>query len=780
MQSPFKIFRKHQKGVMVVMVFAALILFGVGDIFIRMQRSGASRASGKPVVETTAGSLTQAAMSNLIAQRRFVHRFIAAAYQKSHPEMEKSPFFGQLLPIIVRQFGFGGTSQGEVLYAWLHRQEARKMGIVVSDKQIEDYIDRITDRKLSTRLFREIIDDMRVGPKQLFDMFREELQADIAQKMKLPAYLPSPEKYWEYYQQLKTREKIEAAALPVRDFADTVPDPTEAQIAALFEKHKDDFEAAFDGEFKPGFRQQRKVKLHYLVLSSSAIEDKLLASGPVTDKEVEEYYERHKDDDTRFHEIVAPPFDESQPLDPDFVPEKGPALEPDAGKRSDAKSDETGKSSDQKSDCGSAVSEESDAVKPQAKDNVDENDAKSADSPAKKDADENDDAGAASDTKEASGAGDDNPGTTATGKSRSKKGGPPTFKYKPLDEQIREQIRESVLQDRRQKIMKEQTAKAVEAMREIGLRLSTSPDIKLTEPNAEQLRTIELRSDDELRKIADQLGMKFDKTPLVTAQELSETPGLGKAVEAGTSDAPRSDVQSIVALAFDTEALCRVFAAETLSPEASYVCWKVQDAPIHVPKLTEPGIREQVVKAWKRMESLPLARKRADELAERVKRSDSNLAVALGSETVTGDPRGLAITVSGESPEFSFYRDSSAPNMFRQQRGPSVELGNPIVVNNPGRKFMRVVFDDLAPGEIGVALNDDASVYYIVKVTTRRPAEREAFKDAPLFSQSSPYAQLAQFDLQDAMREYNSRVGKAYAVKWNEVAAREVGPMDEE
>jgi hypothetical protein len=204
----------------------------------------------------------------------------------------------------------------------------------------------------------------------------------------------------------------------------------------------------------------------------------------------------------------------------------------------------------------------------------------------------------------------------------------------------------------------------------------------------------------------------------------------------------------------------------------------VQDAPIHVPKLTEPGIREQVVKAWKRMESLPLAKKRADELADRVKRNDNNLAVTLGSETVTGDPRGLAVTVSGESPEFSFYRDSSAPNMFRQPRGPSIELGNPIVVNNAGRKFMRVVFNDLAQGEVGVALNDDASVYYIVKVTSRRPADREGFKDAPLFS--SPYREVAQIDYQDAMREYNSRVGKAYAVKWNDVAAHEIGPMEEE
>ena len=48
-----------------------------------------------------------------------------------------------------------------------------------------------------------------------------------------------------------------------------------------------------------------------------------------------------------------------------------------------------------------------------------------------------------------------------------------------------------------------------------------------------------------------------------------------------------------------------------------YICWKVQDVAVHVPKLEEPGIREQVVKAWKRIEALPLAKKRAEELAER-------------------------------------------------------------------------------------------------------------------------------------------------------------------
>ena len=89
-----------------------------------------------------------------------------------------------------------------------------------------------------------------------------------------------------------------------------------------------------------------------------------------------------------------------------------------------------------------------------------------------------------------------------------------------------------------------------------------------------------------------------------------------------------------------------------------------------------------------------------------------------------------------------------------------MQLGNPIVVKNPGRKFMQVVFDELGEGDVGVALNDDASVYYVVKVTSPRPADREAFKDAPLFS-DSPYAQLAQIELQQRMREYDSRLEKS-------------------
>jgi hypothetical protein len=178
---------------------------------------------------------------------------------------------------------------------------------------------------------------------------------------------------------------------------------------------------------------------------------------------------------------------------------------------------------------------------------------------------------------------------------------------------------------------------------------------------------------------------------------------------------------------------------------------------------------------------LPLARKRAEELAEKARGggADKEMAESLKGETVTGDPKALAVTVNGPSPEFSFYEDSAAPNPMGQQRS-EVRLGNPIYVNSPGRKFMQVVFEKLGEGEVGPALNDDASVYYVVKVISRREARREDFKEAPLFDRTSPYAQVARFERQIAASEYSSRMGEKYAVKWNDTATRDLGPMSDD
>src|SRR5262249_16317122 len=135
----------------------------------------------------------------------------------------------------------------------------------------------------------------------------------------------------------------------------------------------------------------------------------------------------------------------------------------------------------------------------------------------------------------------------------------------------------------RRRLMKEQTEKAVKALQDVGLEFATSRDIKLTDPSAAQLKEIERRSETELRRIAESLGMKFSKTDLVSKSELSEIPGLGKAIEPMSLETLRNEPTSIVDLAFASEALCRVFQAENPLDNTNYICWKVQDVAAHVP-----------------------------------------------------------------------------------------------------------------------------------------------------------------------------------------------------
>jgi hypothetical protein len=811
MQSPFKIFRKHQKVAMAILFIMCMIGFGVGDTILKMFGSGSrGPTEGKVVVETNVGNLSQRELNNLRGERRTVERFIVEAFIRANPQYARFPGVGDY---VVRSFGFGGISQEAILNTWLYRHEARQLGIVVSNRQVEEYIDTVTrggelhGNRLSTKQFQDVLKSMKLSPKLLFEMLRAELQAGAAFQMKFPRLIPSPERYWEYYQQLNTRQKIAVAGLPVREFTDKVPDPSDSQVAAFFDQHKSDFESAVNGEFKPGFKQPQKVKLHYLELSYAAVERKVRDSGSITDKEIEDYYAEKKFIDKRLQDSSGPLSDDSSPIDPDFVPEgqkpgtdAGPDLdakpvdktdenptspETDQPKSSDGAPDKkpAEPKSEQGSDCLPTGADEtekqaepagSQSDKQKKGEGEEQEKSPAQDDPAEKEPPQKDPADKKPSDDPIDDDMDEAPALPRIG---GKKPAPPArpLKFKPLDDDLKNVIRESIIQDRVGKLMQDEIARAQEAMQRVGEKFAVSEDLNhLSDPTPKQLDELEHRSETELRKVGESVGMKFGQTGLVSASELNELPGIGKAYEPGSMDPRRGSVTTIVEQAFANEALCQVFESELLASD-KFLCWKIRDIARHVPKLADPGIREQVVAAWKRRESLPLAKKRAEELAARARTSDKDFGAALAGETVTGTPKGLAVTTY-ESPEFSFYRASFAnPGMFSREA--PVELGDPIVVNGAGRGFMKTIFEDLAEGDIGAAINNDASVYYVVKVVTRRPADRDAFKDAQILVNNSPYMQLAQLDQRSVAIENNERMNKKYAVKWHDLPAREVGPM---
>jgi hypothetical protein len=751
MQSPFKILRQYQKVLLATMAVVAMISFGVGGIITRMTGSRGS-AQADVVVETNVDNLTQDGLRKLMHRRYLANAFMYKALLASNPEYEK---IAQFMPSLAQQFG--SQSPQEVEFAWLMLHEARRLGVVVDNAQIADFIRQATNRKLSEAQFSRVLESMQIKAPELYDILRDELQWQTAYRLMSPVAAQSPEQFWKYYRQLHTRQKIEVAPVPIKDFASGIEPPPAASLEKFFSSHKTQFETSANGEYRPGFRQPPKVKLHYLQFTYLGVEEQILKNSPVTDKEIEEYYEAKKTIDRRFQDVdSAPPVDnESLPIDAEVAPEGDKRPEPPA-----TPTDESPENSEPESPCGAPEDKPADdkPADDQAADKPD------ADGPAKAEAKSNESPPPAEEESDEQPATEDKTPPFGAGKPPRKPAVRP-LKFKPLNDELRDLIRESIVHERTLARMKEVASKAADALRDVGLELAQQKEFDISRGKPEDLARLADRSREKLQEIAEKFAAKFGETGLVSARELTELPGIGKAQEPDANEFVPGGVRTIVDLAFDSDALCRVVEAEAGASSASrdmYVFWKVQHVPAHVPTFDEPGVKEQALEAWKLQQALPEAKKRAEQLAELVRNSKESMSAVLAGQTVTGSAKALALTVQ-ESPEFSWWRESSAPDTSMRQ--PPLQLSKPVVVTGAGMKFMEFVFDELDEGDVGVVLNEDASVCYVVKVISRRPADREAFKSAPLFSTTSPYGRLAQFGQQVANREFIQQLEKAYAVK---------------
>ncbi|MBI3860654.1 MAG: hypothetical protein HY290_02025 [Planctomycetia bacterium] len=806
---PFKAFRKHQKLLLAAVTLMAMIAFGLGDVLRQMGNPNRGTREGQVIFETNIGNLTDFTIHQMASERRAVHRFIASAYSTANPRLG-SPQFANM---VVRQFGFGGVSETDMLYRWLFRHEADRMGITVSNSQIQEYINNCTvnglaeflgagnGKKLTPKQFQQVVSEMQLSQKQIYDLLRDELEVVTAYRLTYPALAPSPEKYWQYFEQLNTREKIAVAAVPVNSFIDKTGEPTDAEIASLFEKHRYEGEAAFNSEFRPGFRQPQRVKLQYIEVGYDQAEEKVKSESPITDKDIEDYYESNKATTFWMQERPAPPLDDKTPIDPEIAPEDDGEATPEHGPSEGPKLDQSQKGDkDAKPDDGPAKPQSEDGAKsedkkPDVKEpDVNEKDAQPECTPGSDDKDSQDGEKDKSDqsqekpAKKGELAADDpkpqpgeetatekgDPGTDAPaekdadGKDADAKTKPPApeVKFKPLDDDLQDRIRRTILADRVAESMKATAANIREAINLVSESFATT-GVKLVDPDAKQAAELETRAAAEMRKIADRFGMKYGETPLVTAGELSETPGIGRAYDPNSQMSMRGEMTTIMEQALRMDRLCQVFESETFGI-ARYLSWKVRDVETHVPDLKEAGIREQVVAAWKKLKAAPLARERAEMLAQQVRQSDKEFSAALADETVTGTSVGPALTafISGE---FSFWQESMVPNPMAMTRQTQVQLGNPSGVVNPGRQFMQVAFEQLSEGEVGIAPNDDASIYYVVKVLSRRPADREEFKTARLFDRSSAYASILQHELRYTMQQHDERVKDKYAIRMKDL-----------
>lgn len=850
MSSPFEIFRRHEKILMVVatglamvsfvllgaindprnldpslMVILLAALIGVVAWLFGIQKGKGSewgvsgvlvgavvglavmmsmRESAAVVIDS--GNLSQKEFVELQRQRAVANQFLQRAfYESGNRDMND---------LQSSMFGFMSRDQvlpQDVVLGELLRRKADEMGVAVPEDAVTKLISRVSDDKLTVESFTKIRRTLQVSEQELLAALASEMKAQQVFSLIQGQNHLQPQDYWEFYKKLNVQQSAQIVAVPLDDFVGD-EEPADAELLELFAENRGNFpNYAPDGtpnDGRPGFFQPRRVKLGYFEVVYDDIEP--LVKEPTEEeiqKRYEEQYKREmpapdlpdgdlldlppslrdlelpKEDGEMKKEGEkpageTPPAEEAKPETPapekpaekpteeKPAEEKAPAAEPEskteAKPEAEAKPEEKPeapeKSEDEAPKETTEEKSQSSLVKPATQlvafyqEDGEAAPAEEAKSEAAKPETEKPEAAKAEEPKAEAPKEDpakpeekaDTPKETpkpegdkpAENKEEPKSDDPPAEEKKegtgemkkegeadippapesdirPLDDALKGEIRQDLLREKTLSEI-EKRAKAAQAwLTNIALNVALDSEL-------EGAITIE-QAREQIETYAADNKLIYLETPLLSQEELRDAEDfpIGEAI---TSSGSRQPVYVAIFQTAPT-LLYNVGRADRFITDSAFVYWKLEDKEAYSPEtMDDEMIREQVVAAWKEQQAQPKAMARAEELAKKVRESDKPMAEVLGTETVTGSEDSLFLTVA-ETGNFTWMQSPAAPqrSMQSQPARQSIIPG----VEDAGETFFEAVFAKDAANSVIIAPNRDKTVYYVVKVSERKPSTDE-------------------------------------------------------
>ena len=326
----------------------------------------------------------------------------------------------------------------------------------------------------------------------------------------------------------------------------------------------------------------------------------------------------------------------------------------------------------------------------------------------------------------------------------------PKIEYKPLDDDLKAKIREQLLDekvrtelDNRLNAMMIGVKKLEEKRRSYRFSLFEKQRDISKDDLYEKMRESSAETVDALKALAAEHNCEFVETPLLNYAELVE----GESYPIGSATVPPGetvaqhvfskfpdDVTNDTTLFVGERAVRNSFDPD--GGETRYAWVITEYAPTFVPTLEDPGIRDQVVLAFKRTKARELAKARGEELAaaiiaglEKPEGEKKTMSETLEGMTVLGTECSPVLSMRQTLP-FSWMEQSMTPQMnFMQQptaRLSSIRFADEIAgtIRYAGPKFMQVVFEELGNNDVAVVPNEEFSNYYVVQVLDRTPADQ--------------------------------------------------------
>ncbi|RLS82445.1 MAG: hypothetical protein DWI02_02180 [Planctomycetota bacterium] len=648
----------------------------------------------------------------------------------------------------------------------------------------------------------------------------------------------TPQQLWESFQMLNLKQSLQAVAIPVQEFVSEVGEPSATELDSLFKQFSN---RRWIDEAQPGFVQLPRVKLAYLTADFEKFERRVDPSSDEIREYYEKNKDRYRapaakestapqlpdgekviEPETKTKpeaEPVAPASETpeapatpqegdekpAKPTEPAATPEEKAATpepktpEPKTESEPKSETEQTEKPGDKvdsepKSESGCAA-DETETPKPAASEEVKVDEKPAAEvtpeptpekvpTPAKAEepvaTEPTPAAPAAAAAEEVTGPAEPPATEAETTPAPPLSQAPvslPEPKFRELDEELRLEIRETLMRERAFFDMAAALDKAFDAMLPWGLDYDTSTDEDQKEEKAKAVA-------EKMKQYAITHQLEYVETPEWEYEALVAEP-IGMAVE----EQGRTNVANEVMMRGERgEPRIPLYAprrADSRNRRGSFAYWKITDIPAKIPSLDEEPVREKVVKAWKFDQARRLAEDRAISLVDKTKKEGSNLAATISGESATGRKTDPALSVI-ETPEFTWL---STPQSVPS--GPQDPMITDIpLIAKASNDFMKKVFEDLKEGDIGVAANGDRSIYYIVKVVGRelvkedggvaRQEKQRRFL-AERFSGlypiiKSPYESLAQLPQRVIDQTWRQNFMKRLDIDWDDEAVQVPAP----
>ncbi len=780
MASPFRIFRKHQKVLIAVAAVLCMVIFVFSDALMGLVKSaaggGSARSPDALVASWDGGSLNVRELAILRSRRLFLNDFLRRLQMTGaqrviadggSPAPPNIPVF-----MLAENTSIREVEQSALLTRVL-AELAVQAGISVSDEVINNYLGQAGFHRVSGDEILGLLKGLQFADRQanvevLFAALRENLLAHYYQCGDLfPGQLTRmgflsktisyasqtilPEERWQDWRRVNNRIALDAAILPVARFVADVPEPTDAQIQAFYDLHKDriggqmlNVMGAVLPSPNPGFAQPRRVRLHYLLGDVFRLSEKLAST--VSEEEIADYYERNKR--TQFVRADTSAF-EAEDENEDASESTDGSVDSGTGVDSETGAD---------SETGDKESPETEAAPDDTPDETSNLQARSpfqltafqdADAPA---SEAESSSSAAEESAEDAGKKDASEKNTgekdASADESADEGSNPeedAVEYQPLEE-VEDEIRRLLATDKAVLELKAKVDllfdKLLIAYNPYGEQKAVAAAEGKDPPQAPKLLA-------DLSTEADEQGMIFEKTALLSIRELAFDSLVGKAIDAQTGRV------NVAQLMFGKLDLYEPAMAQDIDGNW-YLAFKVEDNPQHVPELET--IRNEVVKAWKQQEAAKLALAKAEALSAEAQSAGGTLSDFFAGkdyDTVTTDM-------------FSWFSFGTTPQeMQRGQR-----LGEAPPLESVGPNFMVKAFQLKEDESIGL-LNYDQTSAYVIRLHQREQSEEELRKlflteaNSWFGRQFTIIGHLQQFQ-QQVFDKLTDRIGLKFEEAWNE------------